>query len=421
MDSRTAALNIFMAMDKGTFYEDALLSVQDKITNPKDRGLTIEIVQGTLRNKLYLEYVLSKFSKIKVNKLHLPVYHVLLMSLYQIHFLDKVPEHAILNEAVELTKKWGNKGSAGFVNGVLRNVIRKKDMAFKISIDDPMKYLSIKYSMPLEWTNYFVTKLGREEAELFFKACIERAPFIIRAKKLHELTEELESLGYEVRKAPLAKNSLIIENPTGIFETKAYREGRFYVQDDASQYVVENFEQERVSQSLDICAAPGGKSFQLAEISDEVLAADKSKSRLRVMRENIERLKIDNIKVIRHNGEKYNPMWDQSFDRVLVDAPCSGMGLLRGKPEIRYHTKQIDSKNLSKIQLKILTNASKAVKLGGELIYSTCTVTYEENEEVIAKFLNQNIDFIAHEPIRLWPHRDQCDGFFIQKLTRKES
>lgn len=410
-----------MSMDKGTFYEDALLSVQDKIKNPKDRGLTIEIVQGTLRNKLFLEFVLSKFSKIKINKLHPPVYYIMLMSLYQIHFLDKVPDHAIINEAVELTKKFGNRGSAGFVNGVLRNIIRNRDRAFKIEIEDPIKYLSIKYSMPMGWTNYFVKMLGRHEAELFFKACLDRSPFIIRGKNVVELTETLEEQGFDVKKAPLAKNSLLIENPAGIFETKAYREGRFYVQDDASQYVVENFDSKKVSQSLDLCAAPGGKSFQLAEISDEVLSADKSKSRLRVMRENIERLKINNIKVIRHNGEKYNPKWDLSFDRVLVDAPCSGLGLLRGKPEIKYHTKLRDSKNLSKIQFNILTNASKAVKLGGELIYSTCTVTYEENEGVIEKFLESNDDFIAHEPVRLWPHRDHCDGFFIQKFTRKES
>ncbi|MDO5036883.1 MAG: 16S rRNA (cytosine(967)-C(5))-methyltransferase RsmB [Tissierellia bacterium] len=424
MNERESALRVLLLMDEGVFMNDALSRISDKKASLREKGLRMQLVRGSLTHKLYLDYVLGKFSKIPLDKLHRPIYWILLMGIYQMRFLDRVPEAAIVNEAVKLAKKWGNKGSQGFVNGVLRAIARSKEEAFKIQVKDRKKRLSISYSLPQEWVEYFLKNDKIKDVEKFFAANNQEAPLSIRAVGLDpsDLEERLAQEGFKTRRSPLAKEGLVVEDPQGIFESQAFKEGLFYVQDLASQRVVAAFSPGENLRGLDLCAAPGGKSFQLAELCQGgLVSCDIDKKRLGLIRENMDRLGIKNIRLVHQDGSKAFKEEMGSFQRILVDAPCSGFGLLRRKPEIKYRVKKKDIEALSRLQGKILQNASNYLDPKGELVYSTCSVLEEENEKVIQGFLSNNKHFKkAGPPERLWPHEDGTDGFFIQKLVRKE-
>lgn len=420
---RDYILEVLEYVENNGYLKDGVERVYPFISDKRDRALVHEVSYGVVRNQIFLDYVIDMHLRTG-SKIEKKIRLLLRIALYQVYFLDRIPLHAIVNEAVESAKKISSKGASNLVNGLLRTVIRNKDRAFEILERDPLKKLSIEYSFPLEWVRYFDKQLNREQLIKFLSICNEPAPFVIRACGIDvlDLKKNLEEEGFETKLGSYSKQSLYIMNPQDIFFSKPYKEGYFYVQDEASQMVCSLFENKGAYRGLDICAAPGGKTFQLMERAQlGVLAADVNKRRMKVLVENKNRLKLPEspLDIAIHNASKENPNWENRFDMVIVDAPCSGLGLVRRKPEIKNRISLQDCKDLSKVQLNILENASKTLQVKGELVYSTCTVTLEENEQVLETFLQRHRNFtIKKDWQRYWPHLHGTDGFSMICLTR---
>lgn len=414
---RFSALKALQAVHKGSYIEDAL---EFDGLNDKDRRLMETIVYETVRHQIFLDSVIDRYVRVP-DQLQHTIRLILRMAVCQMRFLDRIPDHAIVDESVRLTKIVANRGASGLVNGVLRSIIRSGEDAFSIKEDDAIKAMSIRYSFPEAWVIYF-KRLLKDDLEPFFRATLERAPLSLRAicGERNRLEIALEKEGYEFERSKIREEALIISNPSGLFDTEAYREGTFYVQDEASQKVVDLFTDKADAEALDLCAAPGGKSFQMAERFARVDACDISKERLARMEENIGRLGYKNIETIVRNGK--TPLPKKQYDRILVDAPCSSLGLLRKKPEIKYRLKPEDLGYLARTQRLLLENAYAVLKEEGELVYSTCTVTLEENEGVLASFLSDHPECrLKEKGMRYWPHRQNTDGFSMAIIVRKDN
>ncbi|WP_322626962.1 16S rRNA (cytosine(967)-C(5))-methyltransferase RsmB [Aedoeadaptatus coxii] len=413
---RFTALKTLQKVAHGEFIQDAF---DRKGLNPKDERLAETIINGTIQHELFLDYVIDQFVS-NTDKLQANLRILLRMSIYQIRFLDRVPNRAIVDESVKIAKKIANQGAGGLVNGVLRSIIREGDDAFKIKADDDIRYLSLRYSFSEEWVKYFKTLLGND-VEKFLASTFSPAPITIRPihTDKQELRISLEEEGFELSDAEVGETALNVENPQGLFDSKAFHNGHFYVQDGASQEVVSLFTRDVKAEALDLCAAPGGKSFQMAEIFHHVLSCDSNDERLELMDENIKRLGYENITTQVRNAK--TPLPKKTYDRILVDAPCSGLGLLRRKPEIKHRVTLDDVLRLAQTQRLILENAYHALATGGELVYSTCTVTVEENEGVLASFLKDHPECtLKNKGIRYWPHQKNCDGFSMAVIVRKD-
>lgn len=414
---RFLALSTLEKVEAGAFIQDAFDPAGLKDV---DRNLAETIVYGTVQHKIYLDYVIDRFVK-KPYDLDQNIRLLLRMALYQMRFLDRVPDHAVVNETVEMAKIIANKGAAGLVNGVLRQVIRQGDDAFAVDEEDEVNRLAVTYSFSEEWIRY-LQQLLKGETEAFLKSTFDRAHLTLRNLSVDRSTliSELEDSGFVCEAIGSIPSALNVKNPQGLFETKAYKEGRFYVQDAASQAVVGLFTPDKESEALDLCAAPDGKSFQMAEIFSHVDAFYSSKERLTLMDENIRRLGYENITTAVRDAK--TPLPKKKYDRILVDAPCSGLGLIRRKPEVKYRVSLKDCLQLARIQRLILENAYDALNDGGELVYSTCTVTVEENEGVLHSFLSDHPECrLKEKGIRYWPHRHDTDGFTMACIVRKDS
>ena len=413
---RFLALATLEKVEDGAFIQEAF---DPKGLKEADRNLAETIVYGTVQNKLFLDYVIDRFVK-KPENLDQNIRQLLRMALYQMHFLDRVPDHAVVNETVKMAKIISNVGASGLVNGVLRQVIREGEGAFKVHVDDEVCRLSVTYSFPEEWVCYF-HRLLKDETEAFLKATFDPAPLTLRPVSVsgEALIRELEEGGFRCEDI-MPHPALVVKNPRGLFETAAYKEGRFYVQDGASQGVVGLFTPNKDAQAMDLCAAPGGKSFQMAEIFSHVDAFDSSAERLVRMEENIRRLGYTNITTAVRDGK--TPLPKKKYDRILVDAPCTGMGLIRRKPEIKYRVGLEDVHQLARVQRLLLENAYGALNDGGELVYSTCSVTVEENEGVLHSFLSNHPECrLKEKGTRYWPHRHGTDGFTMACIVRKDA
>lgn len=413
---RFLALTTLEKVEAGAFIQEAF---DPKGLKDVDRNLAETIVYGTVQNKLFLDHVIDRFVK-KPENLDQNIRQLLRMALYQMHFLDRVPDHAVVSETVKMAKVISNVGAAGLVNGVLRQVIRQKEDAFHIRGEDEVTRLSVTYSFPKEWVVYF-QQLLKDETEDFLKSTFEPAPLTLRpvSVDLASLMAELEEAGFHcdaMKSFPAA----VVKKPRGLFETSAYKEGRFYVQDAASQEVVGLFTPDKDAEAMDLCAAPGGKSFQMAELFSHVDAFDSSPERLMRMEENIRRLGYKNIATAVRDGKM--PLPKKKYDRILVDAPCTGLGLIRRKPEIKYRVGREDVLQLARVQRRLLENAYGALNDGGELVYSTCSVTVEENEGVLHSFLTDHPECrLKEKGTRYWPHRHGTDGFTMACIVRKDA
>lgn len=413
---RFLALTTLEKVEAGAFIQEAF---DPKGLKDVDRNLAETIVYGTVQNKLFLDHVIDRFVK-KPENLDQNIRQLLRMALYQMHFLDRVPDHAVVSETVKMAKVISNVGAAGLVNGVLRQVIRQKEDAFHIRGEDEVTRLSVTYSFPKEWVVYF-QQLLKDETEGFLKSTFEPAPLTLRpvSVDLASLMAELEEAGFHcdaMKSFPAA----VVKKPRGLFETLAYKEGRFYVQDAASQEVVGLFTPDKEAEAMDLCAAPGGKSFQMAELFSHVDAFDSSPERLMRMEENIRRLGYKNIATAVRDGKM--PLPKKKYDRILVDAPCTGLGLIRRKPEIKYRVGREDVLQLARVQRRLLENAYDALNDGGELVYSTCSVTVEENEGVLHSFLTDHPECrLKEKGTRYWPHRHGTDGFTMACIVRKDA
>lgn len=412
---------------KGAFLEESLEILKKSNIDERDYNFIKEITTGVIRNRTYLDYVVKINSRVKIKRIHKIILSILEMAIYQMYFLDKVPDYSIVDESVNLAKIYGNRGSISFTNGILRS-ISKKD-APQVKIEDSIDNLSTFYSHPKFYTEYFYNNYGEEFTKKLLKANIEMPPFTIRVNTLKtsksDLMNNLKELGFEIEET-VYDNALNILNPKGIIDTKYFDEGHFYVQDLGSILVASFLNPRENSSLLDLCAAPGGKTTHLAELMNntgEIIACDKSQSKTKLIQENAKRLGVKNIETRVNDARVLNKEFIDKFDYVLVDAPCSGTGLYRKKPDIKWNKDLEDIKSLAEIQLEILDKAKDYVKDGGELLYSTCSLSKIENEDVVNKFLENNKNFKIkklrnREVLKLFPSTDGSDGFSISLMEK---
>ena len=412
---------------KGAFLEESLEILKKSNIDDRDYNFIKEITTGVIRNRSYLDYVIKINSSVKIKRIHKIILTILEMAIYQMYFLDKVPDYSIVDESVNLAKIYGNRGSISFTNGILRS-ISKKD-APQVKIEDSIDNLSVYYSHPKFYTEYFYKNYGEDFTKRLLKANNEKPPFTIRVNTLKtkrsDLIKNLTELGFEIEET-IYDNALNILNPKGIIDTKYFEEGHFYVQDLGSILVSSFLNPKENSYVLDLCAAPGGKSTHLSEImnnSGKIIACDKSKGKIKLIEENAKRLGVKNIETRVNDARVLNKDFIDKFDYVLVDAPCSGTGLYRKKPDIKWNKDIEDIRELSKIQTEILDKASKYLKDGGNLLYSTCSLSKIENEDVINKFLDNNKNFKIkklrdRDVLKLFPSEDGSDGFSITLMEK---
>lgn len=427
-NTREKALQIINdVLYKGTFLEESLEILKVSNIDERDFAFIKEITTGVVRNKTYLDYVIRQNSRVRFNRIHKIILIILEMAIYQMYFLDKVPDYSIVDESVNLAKIYGNKGSISFTNGILRSIAKKKpaQVTLKNSIDN----LSTYYSHPRFYTEYFYENYGEEFTKKLLKANNEKAPFTIRVNSFKtnrdDLIENLSQIGFEIEETTYDK-ALNVLNPNGIIDTEYFEKGHFYVQDLGSILVSSFLNPRKDSKVLDLCAAPGGKTTHLSELMDntgKIVACDKSKGKINLIKENAQRLGCKNISPMINDARVLNDDFVNKFDYVLVDAPCSGTGLYRKKPDIKWNKGIDDLKELGKIQLEILNNAKEYVKDQGLLLYSTCSLSKIENEDVIENFLSENKNFKIKklrdkEVLKLFPSVDGSDGFSICLLEK---
>ena len=427
-NTRDKALQIINdVLYKGAFLEESLEILKKSNIDERDYNFIKEITTGVIRNRTYLDYVIKINSRVKIKRIHKIILSILEMAIYQMYFLDKVPDYSIVDESVNLAKIYGNRGSISFTNGILRS-ISKKD-APQVKIEDSIDNLSTFYSHPKFYTEYFYNNYGEEFTKKLLKANNEMPPFTIRVNTLKtsksDLMNNLKELGFEIEET-VYDNALNILNPKGIIDTKYFDDGHFYVQDLGSILVASFLNPRENSSLLDLCAAPGGKTTHLAELMNntgEIIACDKSQGKTKLIQENAKRLGVKNIETRVNNARVLNEDFIDKFDYVLVDAPCSGTGLYRKKPDIKWNKDLDDIRALAEIQLEILDKAKEYVKEGGELLYSTCSLSKIENEDVVNKFLENNKNFKIkklrdRDVLKLFPSTDGSDGFSITLMEK---
>lgn len=389
--------------------------------NNQDRGFMTELVYGTIEQKLFLEYVLQKFSKNPIKDLSKPVVLVLIMGLYQLRFMDSVTDFAAVDESVKLCKKVFPKGS-GFVNGVLRNVVRDKN-AFDIKINNKEKMMSTKFSVSQDIVKLLISQYGEEKTLQMLMQMGEKPEIYLRVNTLKTSKQNLlAELSKEVKAEAVAEEELAIKvkGLKRISENNQYISGMFTVQDLSSMAAVRALDPKPMETILDICASPGGKTTFIGELMENkgvISARDISENKLKLVDQMCQRLGINIVTTQPMDAMVLDTDLVEKFDRVLVDAPCSGLGIIRKKPELRYKTlKEIHP--LYPIQKGILNNGAQYVKKGGILVYSTCTINKMENEEQVRQFLANN-DFELLKEQSLLFGIGESDGFYIATLRKR--
>ncbi len=428
MNVREAAVKVLYEIDFNSAYSNAELSKILKSTSfdSRDRGLLFEIVYGTLKNRIKLDFIISKYSKLRLKKISPWVLEILRTGIYQLMFLERVPDSAACNECAKLAAKFSNRGAVGFVNGMLRNVSREKEkIAFPEKEKDVIKYFSVKYSFPEWMVEKLIKQYGEDEAESFMAESNESHGIYIRVNTLKtditSLVKKLQDNNIEAEIASGTDNMLYLSKNIDITTLDEYREGLFSLQNISSKMAVDILAPEENDVVIDMCAAPGGKSMAIAErMSDKgcIYSFDIHSHKIDLIENSAKRLGISIIKAEVSDALVLNNDFIEKADKVLVDAPCSGLGTIHKKPDIKWTRSEEDTGELSKIQKKILDNASKYVKDGGELLYSTCTILSEENEENVERFLNKNKNFEKLYEKQILTGKDGETGFYICKLKK---
>lgn len=421
---RELANKALIEIENGKFSTQVLNRYSRNLDN-RDKAFLRELVYGVLENKTYLDYIIDKASKIKTNKLQKDVLNVLRLSIYQLIFLD-LDDYAIINEGVNVIKKT-NKKSSGFVNGVLRNINRNLNEFKKIDIKDKKEYLSVRYSHPIKLIDYLLEYFSYEEVEKILKHNNETSYNDLRINQLNttqnDLFKKLKDEGINVRKSEISKSSLKLNEFIDITNRKDFLDGDYTIQSEPSALTSEILNPKEGSKVLDLCAAPGSKTTHLASIMNnigEVVANDISEEKLRLIRENQVRMGINILKYDNFDASILNEKYINSFDYILCDVPCSGLGLIGKKPDIRWNFDIDNLKSLNKIQKEILNNAYRYLKDKGKIVYSTCTYGKCENEDVVEQFLQNHEDMeLGDFKMKTFTPEDGCDGFFIGELRKR--
>lgn len=443
VDARQEALKaIYYINEKGAFINIALNKIaRNKNISDLDRAFITELVYGTIKWKLTLDWVISKFSTREINKIHPWVRNILRMSVYQILYLDRVPSFAACNEAVNLTKSFGPKGSEGFVNAILRAIIRNRENLTFNNIKDKNEYLSVKYSHPIWLVKRWLSNFGQSFSEGLLNANNSIPSLTIRINTLKTTKDDAINIltreGLKVSAARYLEEALEIKKNYGLEKLTSYKEGLFQPQDEASMLVSHALFPKPGQLIIDVCAGPGGKSTHIAQLMNnkgKIIARDIYKHKLQLIEGLASRLGVKIIEAQKHDAKILDKELIGKADGVLVDAPCSGTGIIRRKPDIKWKRQEKDLLELTKQQKEILDTSARYVKNQGCLVYSTCSLETEENESVIKAFLEENDDFIIEDispyiPFKLrngvnegffrtFPHIHGTDGFFIARLRR---
>lgn len=440
--ARRAAFEVLRRVEEEGAFAAPLLANLPEGLSSEDRGLAYELTLGVLRRQLWLDRVVEHFSGRKAGKLDAPVRLALRLGLFQLRFLTRVPAHAAVNESVQIAHASGFRSAAPFINAVLRRATREPDFDPTEGIEDSFERIAVETSHPPKLIRRWAAAFGLEEAAAFANANNDSAPAAFRVNNLKTdpdtFVEKLRAEGLSITPSRVAPGGWRVEGGTGASALlrRLAAEGLVYMQDEASQLVAHVLGAaapgERV---LDACAAPGSKTMHVAALAGEgalVVAGDLYEHRLRVVAETCARLGVAGVTLVAHNAEVALPFAAETFDRVLVDAPCTGTGTLRHNPEIRWRLSLESFRELPAVQGKILNEAARVVRRGGRFVYSTCSVEREENEEVVAAFLQSHADFkqVAAAPApthlllpngaaRTWPQRDDVDGFFVAALEKQ--
>lgn len=430
VNTRELILDILMEVTEHQGYSHIILrDVLDKYAylSRQERAFIARISEGTLERMLEMDMILNQFSKTKVKKMKPVIRNILRMSVYQIKYMDSVPDSASCNEAVKLAVRRGLGGLKGFVNGVLRNISRNKDqIRYPLEEKEPEEYLSVTCSVPLWIVQQWTQEYGYDRTKQMCQSFLESAPLSIRTNLQQttpqHLKEKLEKEGVSVEENPEFSYAFFISGYDRLDALEAFREGLFSVQDMASMYVAEAADVQPGAYVIDVCAAPGGKSMHLAEKlqgTGMVEARDLTEYKVDLMEENIARCQLKNMKAVQWDATMKDADSVEKADVVIADLPCSGLGVMGRKPDIRYRVTPEDVQALAALQRKILSVVQEYVKPGGTLVYSTCTVTRAENDGNVQWFGEQYPEFQFENMRQLYPGEGRHDGFFIAKWKKQ--
>lgn len=429
VNTRNLVVDILLAVTRdGEFSHIAIRDVLDKYRYlPKqDRAFITRLSQGTLERMIELDAIINQFSKTKVKKMK-PVIAVILRSgVYQLKYMDSVPDSAACNEAVKLTVKRGFSGLKGFVNGVMRNIARNLDQIKLPDADkEPEKYLSVRYSVP-EWiVARFIRQYGKEACEKSLEAFLQPHPTSVQVDtdriSMEEITASLQAQGITVTQNPEIKRALFLSGYEALDEIEEFENGLLYVQDTASMLAVEMAAPKPGDTVIDVCAAPGGKSVYAARMIGEtghVESRDLTEYKVEMIEDNIERCQLSNMTAKVWDATEFDASAEEKADVIIADLPCSGLGVIGTKTDIKYNASEEKIQELAALQQEILQVVCRYVKPDGTLLYSTCTMTKEENEENVHKFLETHTEFELEQMRQCFPY-ERCDGFFMAKMHRK--
>ncbi|MFY9610430.1 MAG: 16S rRNA (cytosine(967)-C(5))-methyltransferase RsmB [Blastocatellia bacterium] len=437
--ARRVAFEILRRVETDGAYASVLIaSLPDTGLSREDRALAHEITLGVLRWQRSLDYFIERYAARPVHRLDVPVVIALRMGLYQLRYLTRVPHSAAVNESVNLVKQSGARSASGFVNAVLRKAARNPGDEAGADIEDPVERTSVEVSHPAWMLRRWAAQLGEAEARSLAISNNEAPRVAFRVNTLlsgmDEALADLNAHGVEARPSVFVPDAFVVELGSADVARAAER-GLIYVQDEASQLVSLLLDPRHGERVLDLCAAPGSKSSHIAALTQDkawIVACDVHIHRLASLAAASKRLGVHSIEVVALDATQTPPFADDApkFDRILIDAPCSGTGTVRRNPEIKWRLTSADIPRLAEVQLSLLARAASLVRSGGRLVYSTCSVEREENEDVIGRFLgagapfrviesNAPVELITPERfVRTFPHRNLSDGFFIATLEK---
>ncbi len=437
---RGIAVKVLNRIDRTDAYLDKLLESELKNAelSGQDKALLYEIVHGVIRWGGRIDWILNGFHKGQFSKSIPNVKNALRVALYQILFLTKVPDYAAVNEAVEFIKKLQGQKPADFTNAVLRNIIRNKNaIRYPDPNEDLVGYLSSYYSHPAWMVKRWVARFGKENTEKLLEANNERPGISLRANtnkiSVDEFRELLQKVDLKFHEGNFIPGFFKLKTITNITDWEYFAKGFFSIQDESTGLPCILLDPKPGMRVLDLCAAPGGKSAFMSNLmknEGEIVALDRYESRIKILDKNLSRVDASNVKVTEGNAHDFTD--DEKFDRVLLDAPCSGLGTLSKKPDIKWKRELPDVRELAKVQYELLKKAATLVKIGGSVVYSTCTIEPEENFEIVKRFLDENPNFKLHPAseffsenlldenkcVQTLPHIHKVDGAFCARIDR---
>ncbi len=438
---RGLAVKILNRVERTDAYLEKLLDNEMKNSelSGQDKALLYEIVHGVIRWMGRLDWILNGFYKGQFSKAIPNLKNGLRVALYQILFLERVPDYAVVNEAVEFVKRLQGQKSADLTNAILRNIIRSKNaIRYPDPEEDLVGYLCAYYSHPSWMVKRYLNRLGRESTEKLLAANNEKPYLTLKINAIKTNPEEfkglLNSVNLKFEQGKYLPEFFQLQNLTNITAWEYFAEGYFNVQDESAGLACRLLDAKPGMRVLDLCAAPGGKSAYIAGLmhdQGEIVAVDRYEGRVRIVEKNLQRLKIKSVKTIVANALEFN---DEKFDRILADVPCSGTGTLTKKPDIKWKRDLLDLRSMNELQYDLLSKASSMIKPGGVLVYSTCSIEPEENYDIIKKFLDNNPNFTLENAslyfpsdlvdengcIQTFPHIHHMDGAFAAKLICAE-